>query len=54
VYPLHTYLPGTLLEFEVQGGVLFEEERNGRQRRLMIVTANGQKLGIVRNPGGGW
>ena len=48
------YLPATLLEFEVQGGTLFEEERNGRQRRLMIVTANGQKLGIARNPGGGW
>ena len=47
-------LPATLLKFEVQGGKLFEVERNGGQRRLMIVTANGQKLGIARNPGVGW
>lgn len=54
MYPLHTYLPDTLLEFEVQGGTLFQEERNGRQRTLTIVTVNGQKLGVARKPGGGW
>ncbi|CAH3158592.1 unnamed protein product [Porites lobata] len=48
----YKYKSGREGEFEVQGGVLFEEGRNGRQRRLMIVTANGQKLGIARNPGG--
>ncbi|XP_073256483.1 uncharacterized protein [Porites lutea] len=48
----YKYKSGRGGEFEVQGGTLFEEERNGRQRRLMIVTANGLKLGIARNPGG--
>lgn len=53
-YTYVLFLSATKLEFEVQGGTLFEEERNGQQCRLTIVTSNGQKLDVFRDPGGGW
>ena len=49
----HIVVLATLLGFEVQGGIIFDEDRNGSRRTLKIVTTNGQKLGIARDPGGG-
>ena len=44
---------GTLIEFEVQGGTLFDLERSGSQCKLTIVTSNGQNLSIARKTGEG-
>lgn len=40
------------LEFEVQGGVIFDSEQGSGQRRLTIVAAQGYKFGIARDRGG--
>ena len=53
LHGLYLIFYGTFIEFEVQGGTLFDLERSGRQCRLRIVTSNGQKLSVVRNAGGG-
>lgn len=46
-------LLSTLLEFEAQGGTIFDSELSGRQRRLTIVTTTGHIFRIGRDPGGG-
>lgn len=53
LHELYLIFYGTLIEFEVQGGTLFDLKRSGRKYTLRIVTSNGQKLGIVRNAEGG-
>lgn len=44
--------PVTLLEFEVQGGIIVDEKGSRNRRTLKIVTTKGQNLGIARDPGG--
>lgn len=43
-----------LLEFEISGGIIFREQREGRDRRLTIVTSTGHTFDISRHHRGGY
>ena len=42
-----------LLEFQISGGIIFREQREGGDRRLTIVTSKGDTFDISRHHRGG-
>lgn len=41
-------------EFQISGGIIFREQREGRDRRLTIVTSTGDTFDISRHHRGGY